>query len=179
MPPVWVDLQRLPYVRMVNMTSVKDNQVFTARIRRMGKVMFSQASVRSHPGEGGTPPSRSDPRTGGTPHSPIQVRSQGGGGGAGGGYPPQSRSDHRMGWGWGTPFFPPSRSDPRTEGGGYLPPPWSRSACTFYAAGGMPLAFTQEDFLVPFRSLVLLNFPMDRLPWKAKLINILYILYIT
>ena len=35
------------------------------------------------------------------------------------------------------------------------PPPSPRIArnCYGYAAGGMPLAFTQEDFLVPFRAL--------------------------
>ena len=31
-------------------------------------------------------------------------------------------------------------------GGGYLN--WNSMACTCYAAGGMPLAFTQEEFLV-------------------------------
>ena len=89
--------------------------------------------------------------------------------GGGGRYPP-SRSDPRTGVeGAGTP---PSRSDPRTGGrsragtspaphpgqipgwgrqgdggaGGY--PYWNSIMCACYAAGGMSLAFTQEDFLV-------------------------------
>ena len=59
--------------------------IITARIPRMGKGMFSQASVHSHRGGGGegdwgTPPhSRSDPRTGGG-YPLIQVRSQDRGG---------------------------------------------------------------------------------------------------
>ena len=50
----------------------------------------------------------------------------------------------------GTPGYPPSR----TGWGVNLPPPptttrrQSSIASTCYAAGGMPLAFTQEDFLV-------------------------------
>ena len=32
---------------------------------------------------------------------------------------------------------------------GTPPPPGIASTCYGYAAGGMPLAFTQEDFLVP------------------------------
>ena len=35
----------------------------------------------------------------------------------------------------------------RTEGGG-VPPNWKSKVCTCYVEGGMPLAFTQEDFLV-------------------------------
>ena len=35
-----------------------------------------------------------------------------------------------------------------TLAGGTPPPHQSSIACTCYAAGGMPLAFTQEDFLV-------------------------------
>ena len=45
-----------------------------------------------------------------------------------------------MTWDGGTP---PSRSDPRSRGN----PNWNSIACTCYAAGGMPLALTQEDFL--------------------------------
>ena len=71
------------------------------------------------------------------------------------GYPPT-----RTGWGtplvlgWGTPH-------PVLDG--VLPPPppirQSGKASTYYATGGMPLAFTQEDFLVknkffPFISLL-------------------------
>ena len=47
--------------------------------------------------------------------------------------------------GGGVPTFP-SRGVPTFPGGGA--PYWSSIACTCYAAGGMPLAFTQEDFLV-------------------------------
>ena len=57
---------------------------------------------------------------GGTPLSRSQVRM---------GVPPPSRSGLRSGW-----------------GGGY--PNWNSIACTCYAAGSMPLTFTQEDFLV-------------------------------
>ena len=86
--------------------------------------------------------------TGGTP-SKIRM-----------GYPPCSRLDvvppSRTGWGtllsrtgWGTP---PSK----TGWGKYLPPvqdwmgypPPVSKASTCYAAGGVPLPFTQEDFLV-------------------------------
>ena len=63
---------------------------------------------------------------GGRGYPPVQVKSQDGGGGrgqAGGVLPVQVRSR-----------------------GGY---PYRNSiACTCYAAGGMPLAFTQGDFLV-------------------------------
>ena len=66
-----------------------------------------------------------------------------------GGYPlPRSR------WGGGTPFsgpgggYPPRRSGRGTPPGKGYPPPGSSIACTCYAAGGMPFAFTQEDFLV-------------------------------
>ena len=49
--------------------------------------------------------------------------------------------------GWGTSHqqdgVPPC---PGQDGGGYLN--WNSMACTCYAAGGMPLAFTQEEFLV-------------------------------
>ena len=43
---------------------------------------------------------------------------------------------------WGSPPGP----GPRSGQGGT--PSWNRMACTCYAAGGTPLAFTQEDFLV-------------------------------
>ena len=43
--------------------------------------------------------------------------------------------------GWGTP-------NPTMTGWGKPPPPHTNIASTCYAAGGMPLAFTQEDFLV-------------------------------
>ena len=60
-----------------------------------------------------------------------------------------------LGWGtpppdlgWGTP--PPNLGwgTPPRPGTGYPPPPSIASTCYGYAAGGMPLAFTQEDFLV-------------------------------
>ena len=58
----------------------------------------------------------------------------------GGGFPPT-----RPGW-WGVLPPPP----PGLDG---VPPPLIRQssiASTCYPAGGMPLAFTQEDFLVPY-----------------------------
>ena len=45
---------------------------------------------------------------------------------------------------WGDGEYPPSRSDHRMGGTPY----WNSITCTCYAVGGMPLAFTQEDFLV-------------------------------
>ena len=45
----------------------------------------------------------------------------------------------------GIPHAIQVRSEVRTEMG---TPIWNSIACTCYAAGGMPLAFTQEDFLV-------------------------------
>ena len=53
------------------------------------------------------------------------------------GYPPS--------WDGGTA---PPRSGPKSGGGGF--PNWYSIACTWYTAGGMPLAFTQEDSLVIF-----------------------------
>ena len=46
----------------------------------------------------------------------------------------------RSGWWGGYPGYPPTMT------GWSTPPPSIASTC--YAAGGMPLAFTQEDFLV-------------------------------
>ena len=80
------------------------------------------------------------------------------------GVPPPARS----GWwgvpptmtGWGTPHHDWLRYPPIMTGLGTLPPlPWldggnppptttTNIVSTCYAAGGMPLAFTQEDFLV-------------------------------
>ena len=92
-----------------------------------------------------------------------------GGQGGGVGIPPPSRSDPRMGVGAGTPTPtlppppPPVLGSDLDGGRGTCPPPnpgirpgwwgggtphWNSIACTCYAAGGMPLAFTQEDFLV-------------------------------
>ena len=43
---------------------------------------------------------------------------------------------------------PRSGSPPRQQEGGGGTPNWNSIACTWQSAGGMPLAFTQEDFLV-------------------------------
>ena len=63
-----------------------------------------------------------------------------------GGVPPTSRpgwdTPHPPTLGWGTPW----------PGMGY-PPRQSSIASTCYAAGSMPLVFTQEDFLVNFLNL--------------------------
>ena len=143
-----------------------------------GKVIFSLCvSVHTSTGGGtphpltGVPPS--GPDWGVPPFFPtgvtpilsdgvplIQVPDQGGGtltweGGTpsrpGKGVPPWSRP------GEGIPPPPPPiqtwegvppvqvRSQ---DGGGGSTPNWNSIACTCYAAGGMPLAFTQEDFLL-------------------------------
>ena len=52
-------------------------------------------------------------------------------------------SQVRMGAPQGTPY----PGQVQGQGGGGIPN-WNSTACTCYAAGGMPLAFTQEDFLV-------------------------------
>ena len=57
----------------------------------------------------------------------------------------------RSGQGEGDPHWwmgvhPPPNLGPGREG---CAPKWNSIACTWYAADGMPLAFTQEDFLVP------------------------------
>ena len=69
------------------------------------------------------------------------------------GYPPT-----RSGW-WGVPRVP---TPPGLDGVPPSPPPISQSsiASTCYAVGGVPLAFTQEDFFV------LLKFPTR--PWKPE-----------
>ena len=53
------------------------------------------------------------------------------------GVPPASRIGYPPAAGWGTP--PSSRSQVRTGG---ETPNWNSMACTCYAAGGIPLAFT-------------------------------------
>ena len=98
--------------------------VITARIRRMTEGnAFTLSTIAGV--EGGTT-------------IPTLVRSQEGGRDlrGKGGVPPHP-------WmGWGVPL---SRSDPMGAGG----TPYGNSiVCTYYAVGGMPLAFTQEDFLV-------------------------------
>ena len=67
----------------------------------------------------------------------YQVRSQDGGWG---GYP----SGQIPGWGVG--WVPPYQGQILECGGNT--PCWNSIVCTCYTAGGMPLAFTQEDFLV-------------------------------
>ena len=173
----------------------------TARIRRMGKVMFS-VCVSVHTRRGGTPSSWWWRGTlsswwWGVPHPadgrggyPIQLVVGGtpawtwmGGylgyplaGGPHPGYPlaggptwgtPQQGEPHLWyplaggptqgtpagGPTWGT--IPPGRGSPTwgtphrgTPPGVPPPPPPTSTACTCYTVGGMPLAFTQEDFLV-------------------------------
>ena len=70
--------------------------------------------------------------------------------------------------GWGTP----PRRGPRSGGD---TPNWNSMACTCCAAGGMPLAFTQEDFLVYVRTAVMLEdlesvLKMSSNPGKEKLL---------
>ena len=113
--------------------------IITARIsKEWGKVLFSQVSVCSHLGEGGTPIRLT---LGTPPHQdwmgvpPIRT---------GWGYPP-------VGTGWGTPTCWDWRGVPPLGLDWGTPPPIRRQnsrVSTCYAAGGMPLAFTQEDFLV-------------------------------
>ena len=88
--------------------------------------------------------------------------------GLGGGTHPRSGqggTHPRSGWGGypipglargsprpGTGYSPrPGMGYPPEPGTGYPPPTWD-IASTCYVAGGMPLAFTQEDFLVTFCS---------------------------
>ena len=44
--------------------------------------------------------------------------------------------------------YPHPRSDPSSGRAGGATPNWNSIACTCYAAGGMPPAFRQENFLV-------------------------------
>ena len=129
--------------------------LFTARIRRMRKVVVFSLSVHTlmrggeylHPktdgggyhipgqargtphlrsGQEGTP---SQVRMGGTP---SQVRTGGS---------PCQQDEGTPHWQDGVTPHPGPRS-----GQGH--PNWSSIVCTCYASGGMPFAFTQEDFLV-------------------------------
>ena len=144
--------------------------LITARIRRMGEGTVFSLFVSSHlggvlpqSGLGGVPHLRSG--RGGTPSQvwlggyPIP-----GLGGRGypilglDGVPPPTRS------GWGTSLPRPGMGYPPRPGTGnppgtweglpplqtwdWVPPPTWDIASTCYVAGGMPLAFTQEDFLV-------------------------------
>ena len=119
----------------------------------MGRVLFSQMSVSPNYGGGGHTPIQS---TGSTPvhQDSMEVAL----------LPPPIKTE----WGMGVPPPPmsgldggttPSRLDGGTPlsglGGGTTPPPppppirrQSSRVSTCYAVGGMPLAFTQEDFLV-------------------------------
>ena len=58
----------------------------------------------------------------------------------GGGYPFPSGGGHPFPGLDGGRGYPPGKGVP--------PPHQTSTACTCYAAGGVPLAFTQEDFLV-------------------------------
>ena len=124
------------------------------------EVIFS-VCVSVH--RGGTPSSWRGvphPAVGGTPSSWRGVPYP-----ADGGYPIQLMGGTPSSW-WGVPH-PAGGGVPQPADGGYpgrytplagvpptrgtTPPPHQSSiACTCYAAGGMPLAFTQEDFLVYF-----------------------------
>ena len=114
---------------------------------------LGQDGVPPWPGLDGVPPWTWD----GVP--PDQVRM---------GHPPdQVWMGYPLDLGWGTPRpgqdgappWPgldgvpprPGTGYPPRPGMGYPPPNWD-IASTCYAAGGMPLAFTQEDFLVTFMS---------------------------
>ena len=142
----------------INIFVKEKENIFTAAYVVRGKVLFSQVSVCSHlweippsPGTGrGVPPSQV--QVGGTPFpgpgwgSPSQFQV--------GGTPSQVQA--------GTPGWevvPPTwEGIPPTWEGGLHPhlgsqdsggyPYWSTILWTCYAAGGVPLAFMQEDFLV-------------------------------
>ena len=64
------------------------------------------------------------------------------------GYPPSN-----IGWGTPSPIqdwmgYPPTPHPDLGQGVAQVPPPPISKTSTCYAAGGVPLAFTQEDFLV-------------------------------
>ena len=91
------------------------------------------------------PQSRSDPRMGGragTPAPPSRSDPR-----IGGGYPPPPHPGQIPGWGQGQGRSTPHPGQIPGRGGGGTPY-WNSIACACYTAGGMPLAFTQEDFLV-------------------------------
>ena len=138
----------------------------------MGKLLFSvcQSTSRREGWEGGV--THILPIRGGTPILPnqggryshpsqlrrgvpsSQVRM--------GGVIPHPRSGHGVSlsqiWAMGYPH--PRSWDTPIPGWGYYPdqvpgqeggtPNWNSIGCTCYTAGGMPLAFTQEDFLFIF-----------------------------
>ena len=127
---------------------------------KWGKVIFSVCvSVHTgrgvpHPLMGGAPPSGPDGGTpilphGGVPHPsswgyPIP--------GLDGGVPWPGKgvpSHSDLGWGYPHPGQAPG------QGG---TPNWNSTACTCYMVGSMPLAFTQEDFLVWYIEMVVGDF---------------------
>ena len=136
--------------------------IVTARIRRMREGNSFSLCVSSHLDRGGTPFSwqgggypfqRLD--GGGTPFSGLGM----------GGTPsswcgvPFPGLDGGGTPSWGVPHL--GRAYPLA---GEPPPPRQTStACTCYAAGGVPLAFTQEDFLVLFNFTQLLHNSCDLL----------------
>ena len=64
--------------------------------------------------------------------------------------------------GWG---IPPGKGVSPWQG---YPPQKTSTACTWYTAGGMPLAFTQEDFLVSFSMDITWNLNLWQLPgWTS------------
>ena len=131
------DLSNIPLMLLLQ------NKLSTARIRKMreGNIVSLCSHLRGgggypHPSWWGVPLPRSGwGKDRGCPHL------------AGGGYP------IRSGWGylpyphegWGYPCPDLGRGVPPIQNWEGVP---RSPACTCYAAGGMPLAFTQEDFLV-------------------------------
>ena len=128
--------------------------IFTARIRRMREGNSFSLCGSSHLDgwRGGTCPTLPHPAT--TPPSwdliwmggqvpPIQVRSQKGGGVGQVPHPLpiQGRSQDGGQGGYSSPC-------PGQIPGWGSTPYWKSIACTCYTAGSMPLAFTQEYFLV-------------------------------
>ena len=129
------------------------NLLVSVRIRRMGKVVFTGVCL-STPGEGGTPVPGSfqghwsQVLSRAVPQSQVLSQVTGPRSFLGGGVP-QSWQGYplvRMG-------YPPPPGQVRmgySRGQDCPPPPpqgQNNRACTCYAAGGMPLAFTQEDCL--------------------------------
>ena len=135
----------------------------------MGEGTVLSLFVSSHLDKGGGTPARSGWWGGGTPARsgwwgyPSQVWMVGGG------------TPARSGW-WGYPSQVWTwRGIPLTMTGWGTPPP-TNIASTCYAAGGIPLAFTQEDFLVNnsyqiFRIFITIWHPRLQkylLHWKQK-----------
>ena len=138
------------------------SHIYRPHSEGMGKVMFSQASVRPHTYGGGYPHLANQGGMYPLPKSGWGMPIPGQDGGTWGiphqdGAPP-FRSQVRMG---GYPIPGQDRGYPLpaiskmgapiqvqvTERGG-LTPNWNNMACTCYTAGSMPLVFMQEDFVV-------------------------------